>query len=91
MTKLIVLLSRCVITDTPEKLAADWELKWFREELVKSRDNNGVGLQNVPGNDEDGKACPDIIKARWLISLYSIVSLQYHYLGRELHTLEKFS
>lgn len=40
--------------DTQEKLAADWELKWFREELVKSRDNNGVGLQNVPGNDEDG-------------------------------------
>ncbi|XP_050721606.1 allene oxide synthase-lipoxygenase protein-like isoform X4 [Eriocheir sinensis] len=40
--------------DTPEKLADDWELKWWREELVKARDNNGVGLQNVPGNDKDG-------------------------------------
>lgn len=67
--KLIILLSCCVITDTQEKLAADWELKWFREELVKSRDNNGVGLQNVPGNDEDGKGCLEVLRARLLICL----------------------
>ncbi|XP_045132504.1 allene oxide synthase-lipoxygenase protein-like isoform X6 [Portunus trituberculatus] len=48
---------RTVVThhyDTPEKLTGDWELKWWREELVKPRDNNGVGLKNVPGNDEEG-------------------------------------
>uniref|UniRef100_A0A0P4W1A9 Lipoxygenase domain-containing protein n=1 Tax=Scylla olivacea TaxID=85551 RepID=A0A0P4W1A9_SCYOL len=48
---------RTVVThhyDTPEKLAGDWELKWWREELVKPRDNNGVGLRNIPGNEEEG-------------------------------------
>ncbi|XP_071550914.1 polyunsaturated fatty acid 5-lipoxygenase-like isoform X2 [Panulirus ornatus] len=40
--------------DTPEKLSGDWELRWWREELVKPRNQSGVGLQNIPGNSEDG-------------------------------------
>ncbi|KAK3873952.1 hypothetical protein Pcinc_021076 [Petrolisthes cinctipes] len=42
------------VYDSPEKLSGDWELRWWREELVKARDQNGVGLQNVPGNSEEG-------------------------------------
>lgn len=40
--------------DTDEKVHEDWELKWWREELVKPRDQNGVGLQNIPGTSEEG-------------------------------------
>ncbi|XP_047475113.1 allene oxide synthase-lipoxygenase protein-like isoform X1 [Penaeus chinensis] len=40
--------------DTPEKLTGDYELKWWREELVKPRDQNGVGLKDIPGNAEEG-------------------------------------
>ncbi|KAK8746647.1 hypothetical protein OTU49_017121 [Cherax quadricarinatus] len=42
--------------DTADKLSQDWELKWWRDELVKPRDSNGVGLKNVPGNS-DGFTC----------------------------------
>lgn len=61
-------LSFLVTTDTPEKLADDWELKWWREELVKPRNSSGVGLQNVPGSDKDGKCGTD---DRDDVSLYS--------------------
>ncbi|XP_042864130.1 allene oxide synthase-lipoxygenase protein-like isoform X2 [Penaeus japonicus] len=40
--------------DTPDKLSGDYELKWWREELVKPRDQNGVGLKDIPGNAEEG-------------------------------------
>ncbi|XP_063605786.1 polyunsaturated fatty acid 5-lipoxygenase-like isoform X2 [Penaeus indicus] len=40
--------------DTPDKLTGDYELKWWREELVKPRDQSGVGLKDIPGNAEEG-------------------------------------
>ncbi|XP_076063710.1 polyunsaturated fatty acid 5-lipoxygenase-like isoform X1 [Oratosquilla oratoria] len=40
--------------DTPEKLAEDWELQWWREELVKQRQLGGVGLEGVPGDPVKG-------------------------------------
>ncbi|KAK7069173.1 Arachidonate 5-lipoxygenase [Halocaridina rubra] len=38
--------------DTPEKIQDDWELKWWRDELVKPRDQNGVGLHDIPGTSD---------------------------------------
>ncbi|XP_066942821.1 allene oxide synthase-lipoxygenase protein-like isoform X3 [Macrobrachium rosenbergii] len=40
--------------DTVEKVHNDWELKWWRHELVKPRDQNGVGLQDIPGDPQEG-------------------------------------
>lgn len=40
--------------DTPEKLAEDWELRWWREELVKQRQLGGVGIEGLPGDPERG-------------------------------------
>ncbi|XP_064100110.1 allene oxide synthase-lipoxygenase protein-like isoform X3 [Macrobrachium nipponense] len=40
--------------DTDEKVHQDWELKWWRHELVKPRDQNGVGLQDIPGDSREG-------------------------------------
>ncbi|KAG7158596.1 polyunsaturated fatty acid lipoxygenase ALOX15B-like isoform X2 [Homarus americanus] len=47
--------------DTPEKISGDWELRWWREELVKSRDENGVGLQNVPGTADGFTTVEEVI------------------------------
>ncbi|XP_045601793.1 allene oxide synthase-lipoxygenase protein isoform X3 [Procambarus clarkii] len=47
--------------DTAEKLSEDWELKWWRKELVTARDNNGVGLQNVPGDCDGFNSVDEVI------------------------------
>ncbi|KAK3594458.1 hypothetical protein CHS0354_024901 [Potamilus streckersoni] len=39
--------------DTPEKIAGDWELQSWREEMTKPREQGGCGLQGVP--EENGK------------------------------------
>ena len=38
----------------PERLAGDWELQRWRQELTQPRDQGGVGLLGVPGDPEKG-------------------------------------
>ena len=38
----------------PGRLAEDWELRNWRRELTQSREQGGVGLLGVPGDDEQG-------------------------------------
>lgn len=56
INKLVLgLMAPIYFTDSPDKLTGDYELKWWREELVKPRDQSGVGLKDIPGNAEEGK------------------------------------
>ncbi|XP_043237383.1 polyunsaturated fatty acid 5-lipoxygenase-like isoform X3 [Amphibalanus amphitrite] len=53
---------RSVIDDVysePERLAGDWELQHWRKELTLPRDQGGVGLLGVPGDDEKGFTSKD--------------------------------
>ncbi|XP_043214572.1 allene oxide synthase-lipoxygenase protein-like isoform X1 [Amphibalanus amphitrite] len=53
---------RSVIDDVysePERLAGDWELQHWRKELTQPRDQGGVGLLGVPGDDEKGFTTKD--------------------------------
>ena len=48
---------RSVIEDVyadPARLAGDWELQHWRRELTQPRDQGGVGLLGVPGDEKNG-------------------------------------
>ena len=48
---------RSVVEDVysaPGRLAGDWELQHWRRELTQPRDQGGVGLLGVPGDEQNG-------------------------------------
>merc|ERR1739842_174836 len=47
--------------DNEEKLREDWELRSWREELAKQRNDNGVGLQDIPGSEEGFSSVEEVV------------------------------
>ncbi|CAL4074154.1 unnamed protein product [Meganyctiphanes norvegica] len=53
--------------DSEEKLKEDWELKNWREELTKPRNENGVGLKEIPGSEEGFNNVEEVVDVLTMI------------------------